>query len=439
MSIAIAGERSGSGKTTVTLALLAALKARNQPVQCFKVGPDYIDPMFHAYVTGRPCYNLDPILTSPAYLPNCFARHTQDRPLAIVEGVMGLFDGAKSPAGAGSTAQVAKILSLPILLVVNCQSMSHSIAALVKGYTSLDSALQFAGLVLNRVGSDRHLEILQEALAPLGIPILGVFKREDAISLPDRHLGLIPTDELPELKQIVDRLAVLGQQCFDWEKLAPLLPATPIAPIETAQRQSPQVRIAVAKDAAFNFYYAENLELLEQQGAELIYWSPLQDSTVPAEAQGLYFGGGFPEVFAAQLADNQPMRQSVAAKIAQGTPTYAECGGLMFLAEAVQDFQGQSYPMVGTLPTTAVMGKKLTLGYRQVTTLAATPLLAAGETLCGHEFHRSTLTVESPAPLFDGPAGREGWHRNNLHASYLHLHWGNNPQWVERWLTRCHH
>jgi cobyrinic acid a,c-diamide synthase len=206
MSIVIAGERSGSGKTTVTLALLAALKARHQPVQSFKVGPDYIDPMFHAHVTDRPCYNLDPILTSPEYLPHCFDRHTQDRPLAIVEGVMGLFDGAMDPPGAGSTAQVAKMLKLPVLLVVNCQSMSHSIAALVKGYTTLDPDIEFAGLVLNRVGSDRHLEILRTALAPLDIPILGVFKREDSISLPDRHLGLIPTDELPELKEIVDRL-----------------------------------------------------------------------------------------------------------------------------------------------------------------------------------------------------------------------------------------
>ncbi len=437
MSIVIAGERSGSGKTTVTLALLAALRARHQPVQSFKVGPDYIDPMFHAHVTDRPCYNLDPILTSPAYLPQCFDRHTQDRPFAIVEGVMGLFDGAVEPPGEGSTAQVAKMLRLPVLLVVNCQSMSHSIAALVKGYTTLDPDIEFAGLVLNRVGSDRHLEILRTALAPMGIPILGVFKREDRISLPDRHLGLIPTDELPELKEIVDRLATLGKKCFDWEKLTPLLATTP--KLTPANIKLPtQVRIAVARDAAFNFYYAENLELLEQMGAELIYWSPLQDFAVPAEAQGLYFGGGFPEVFAAQLAANSSMRQSVAAKIALGTPTYAECGGLMFLTQSVTDFEGQSYPMVGTIPTSAVMGKKLTLGYRYATALADSPLLTAGETVRGHEFHRSTLTLESPQPLFTGLGTGEGWHQPHLHASYLHLHWGSNPQWVRRWIDRCY-
>lgn len=437
MSIAIAGERSGSGKTTVTLALLAALKARNQTVQSFKIGPDYIDPMFHAYVTGRPCYNLDPILTSPEYLPQCFDRHTQDRPLAIVEGVMGLFDGAMHPPGAGSTAQVAKLLRLPLLLVVNCQSLSHSIAALVKGYTTLDPDLEFAGLVLNRVGSDRHLEILRTALAPLGLPILGVFKREDSISLPDRHLGLIPTEELPELQEIIDRLAILGHNCFDWEKLNPLLTACPPLAPPSVPPCPPQVRIAVARDAAFNFYYAENLELLEQMGAELIYWSPLQDPAVPAEAQGLYFGGGFPEVFAAQLAANSTMRHSVATKIAQGTPTYAECGGLMFLSQSVTDFEGQSYPMVGTLPTSAVMGKKLTLGYRYVQALADTPLLTAGETLRGHEFHRSTLTLESSEPLFGSSDAGEGWHQPHLHASYLHLHWGSNPQWVRRWIERC--
>jgi cobyrinic acid a,c-diamide synthase len=436
MSIVIAGERSGSGKTTVTLALLAALRARHQPVQSFKVGPDYIDPMFHAHVTDRPCYNLDPVLTSPEYLPHCFDRHTRDRPLAIVEGVMGLFDGAMTPPGEGSTAQVAKMLKLPVLLVVNCQSMSHSIAALVKGYTTLDPDLEFAGLVLNRVGSDRHLEILRAALTPLNIPILGVFKREDSISLPDRHLGLIPTDELPELKAIVDQLAVLGKNCFDWERLTPLLTAAPKT-VPTITKSPTQVRIAVARDAAFNFYYAENLELLEQMGAELIYWSPLQDSAVPAEAQGLYFGGGFPEVFAAQLAANSTMRQSVATKIALGTPTYAECGGLMFLTQSITDFEGQSYPMVGSIPTSAVMGKKLTLGYRYATALADTPLLIAGETVRGHEFHRSTLTLESPQPLFTGLDTGEGWHRPHLHASYLHLHWGSNPHWVRRWIDRC--
>jgi cobyrinic acid a,c-diamide synthase len=444
MSIVIAGERSGSGKTTVTLALLAALTKRGDQVQSFKVGPDYIDPMFHAYVTGRPCYNLDPVLTSLDYLRPCVARHTQNADVAVVEGVMGLFDGAVDPPGAGSTAEVARQLKLPILLVVNCQSMSHSIAALVKGFTSFDPHLPIAGVVLNKVGSDRHLEILTTALKPTHIPILGVFRREDAISLPDRHLGLVPIDELPELREIVDRLAVLGEKCFDWHMLQPLLAARQEQVIEAAV--IPKVTsIAVAKDAAFSFYYAENLELLESLGAELVYWSPLKDQVVP-DVQGLYFGGGFPEVFAAELAANVAVRESLLAKIQAGMPTYGECGGLMYLTKSVTDFEDCSYPMVGALSTTAVMGKRLTLGYRLAVAQADTPLVAQGEVVKGHEFHRSTLSTSASHPLFHmqrstalplNPELIEGWHLPSLHASYLHLHWGCTPQIPQRFIQSC--
>lgn len=444
MSIVIAGERSGSGKTTVTLALLAALTARGDRVQSFKVGPDYIDPMFHAYVTGRPCYNLDPVLTSLEYLRPCVARHTQNADVAVIEGVMGLFDGAVDPPGAGSTAEVARQLKLPILLVVNCQSMSHSIAALVKGFTSFDSNLPIAGVVLNKVGSDRHLEILTTALKPTHIPILGVFRREDAISLPDRHLGLVPTNELPELREIVDRLAMLGEKCFDWQMLQPLLAAMPEQAMEYSVM--PKVTsIAVAKDAAFSFYYAENLELLESLGAELVYWSPLTDQVVP-DTQGLYFGGGFPEMFAAELAANVSARVSLLSKIQAGTPTYGECGGLMYLTQSVIDFEGCSYPMVGALPTTAVMGQRLTLGYRLAVAQANTPLVVQGEVVKGHEFHRSTLSTHAPNPLFQmqrstalplNPELIEGWHLPSLHASYLHLHWGCTPQIPQRFIQSC--
>jgi cobyrinic acid a,c-diamide synthase len=446
MSIVIAGERSGSGKTTVTLALLAALTARGDRVQSFKVGPDYIDPMFHAYVTGRPCYNLDPVLTSLEYLRPCLARHTQNIDVAVVEGVMGLFDGAVDPPGAGSTAEVARQLNLPILLVVNCQSMSHSIAALVKGFISLDPNLTISGVVLNKVGSDRHLEILTSALRPIHVPVLGVFRREDAISLPDRHLGLVPTAELPELREIVDRLGILGEKCFDWQMLQPLLTAQPERVME--KEVLPKVTsIAVAKDAAFSFYYAENLELLEAGGAELVYWSPLKDQTVP-DTQGLYFGGGFPEVFAAELAANVAVRESLWAKMQGGMPTYGECGGLMYLTQAVTDFAGCSYPMVGALSTTAVMGQRLTLGYRLALAQADTPLVTKGELLKGHEFHRSTLTTDSPHPLFEmqrstripiNPELTEGWHTPHIHASYLHLHWGCTPQLPQRFIQSCKH
>ncbi len=223
MGLVVAGERSGVGKTTVTLALLAALQRRSGSVQSFKVGPDYIDPMFHTQVTGRPCRNLDPVLTSEAYVQHCFAKHSQDASHTLVEGVMGLFDGASGSEDWASTAHIARLLDLPILLVLDCSRLSRSIAAIAHGYTTFDPRLQFAGLVLNRVGSDRHLALLQSALAPLNIPILGILHRDDGITLPDRHLGLIPTAELPHFNTIVDQLAQLGEQCFDWPALLPYL------------------------------------------------------------------------------------------------------------------------------------------------------------------------------------------------------------------------
>ena len=228
MSIAIAGERSGVGKTTVTLALLAALRRRQQTVQSFKVGPDYIDPMFHQYVTGRACRNLDPILTSTTYVQQCFDRHSQTAECAIIEGVMGLFDGASGTTDAGSTAQVAKLLNVPVVLILNCSSTSRSIAAIAHGYRTFDPQVQVAGLILNQVGSDRHLELLTAALSSLHLPILGVLRRRDDLSIPDRHLGLIPAGELTNLNTTLDRLADVGETCFDWERLLPLLMSHPL-------------------------------------------------------------------------------------------------------------------------------------------------------------------------------------------------------------------
>lgn len=451
MGIVVGGERSGVGKTTITLALLAYLSQQQQRVQSFKVGPDYIDPMFHRHVTQRPCRNLDPVLTSEAYVQQCFARHTQDASHAIVEGVMGLFDGAADRPTYASTAHLARLLNLPILLVLDCSRLSHSIAALVHGYRSFDPRLQFAGLVLNRVGSDRHLELLKSALEPLQIPILGVLRRHDGIQIPDRHLGLVPTAELPNLREVIDQLAQLGATCFDWEQLMPLLETQPIQPHKTREGLNPptlkiQPRIAIAQDSAFNFYYADNLDLLADLGAELIPWSPLQDSRLPENIQGLYLGGGFPEMFAEQLADNRSVRQSVQKAIQAGMPTYAECGGLMYLCQSLTTFTGDRYPMVGSLPTSAVMGARLTLGYRQVMTLQDSPLMTQGQRVWGHEFHRSHLTELPDQPLFQfsdssqcrpGQAKQEGWRVHQVHASYVHLHWGSCPELPIRFLQTC--
>jgi cobyrinic acid a,c-diamide synthase len=507
MPIVIAGERSGVGKTTVTLSLLAALKRRQQQVQSFKVGPDYIDPMFHQYVTGRACRNLDPILTSDAYVRQCFDRYRQTADCALIEGVMGLFDGASGTTDAGSTAQVAKLLNVPVVLILNCSSTSRSIAAIAHGYRTFDPEVRIAGLILNRVGSDRHLELLTAALLPLQLPILGVLRRRDDLNIPDRHLGLIPAGELTDLDRTLDRLADVGESCFDWEQLLPLLVTQPqskpyppqpplykgglhslpftrgglgwgigntqhsnnlcidgslsqgdlggfrsthevqptgVSTIDYFPAVEPKIRIAVAKDAAFNFYYADNLDLLRDAGAELVEWSPLVDARLPPDIQGLYFGGGFPEVFAETLAANQPGIQAVKAAIMAGMPTYAECGGLMYLCDRIVDFNDRSYPMVGIFSTTAVMGKKLTLGYRQLTALQDSLLFNKGDRIWGHEFHRSTLTTVPTHPLYtlEGYQSNlifapEGWQQYQVQAAYTHLHFGANLHLVDRWIDRC--
>jgi len=445
MSLIIAGERSGVGKTTITLALLAYLRQRSQGVQSFKVGPDYIDPMFHGQITQRPCYNLDPVLTSEAYVQQSFARHSEGVKYAVVEGVMGLFDGALGTSDLASTAHVARLLSLPVVLVIDCARMSRSVAAIAHGYRSFDPRVTLAGVVLNRVGSDRHLTLLQEALAPLNLPILGVLRRQEHLSLPARHLGLVPTAELPRFGEWCDRLITLAAESFDWPLLLPLL-AVPQSAGISPPRPTPaatRIPLAIARDRAFSFYYADNLATLEALGADLCPWSPLTEAALPEGVAGLYLGGGFPELFAAELVANGVAQTAVRTAIARGLPVYAECGGLMYLSQAIVDFEGQSWPMVGALPTVATMGDRLTLGYRQATALQDSPLIAAGTQTWGHEFHRSSLTIPPSAPLFSCQradqerVGTEGWRSPTLHASYLHVHWGDRPDLPQRFLRHC--
>jgi cobyrinic acid a,c-diamide synthase len=462
MALIIAGERSGVGKTTVTLTLLASLRRRDRLVQSFKVGPDYIDPMFHQHVTGLPCRNLDPVLTSETYVQQCFARHSQLSEYALVEGVMGLFDGVGHGAwGMGhgqekpkstdfaSTAHIARLLDLPVVLVIDCSRLSGSVAAIAHGYRSFDPRIKIAGVVLNRVGSDRHLSLLKDSLEPLQLPILGVLRRQDNITIPDRHLGLVPTAELPELNALINRLADLGDTCFDWQGLLPLLKSEPLPSTDAINRvslySSFPVRIAVARDRAFNFYYQDNLDLLQQLGAELVFWSPLEDAAIPKDVQGMYFGGGFPEVFAQQLAENTSVRDAVKTAILKGMPAIAECGGLMYLCEQIIDFEGKSWSMAGVLPTSAVMGGRLTLGYRRAVALQNNLLVKAGKTVYGHEFHRSHLTLTPTQPLFETSRydceenmGCEGWGLPaNVHASYVHLHWGESGEIPQQFLEYC--
>ncbi len=444
--VVVAGERSGVGKTTVTLALLASLCRRQHQVQSFKVGPDYIDPMFHQHVTGRACRNLDPVLTSEAYVQQCFARHTQGVDYALVEGVMGLFDGATGRNDWASTAHIARLLDLPVLLVLDCSRLSRSVAAIAHGYRSFDPRVKLAGVVLNRVGSDRHLQLLRDALEPLQLPILGILRRQDNITIPDRHLGLVPTAEITQLDTLIDHLATLGDTCFDWEHLLPLLTLKFSSAPPVPERVPPApLKLAVARDRAFSFYYQDNLDLLALE-AELVFWSPLSNSYLPEGVQGLYFGGGFPEVFAQQLAENRLALEAVRAALQAGMPTYAECGGLMYLSQQIVDFAGQSWSMVGAIPTTAIMGSRLTLGYRQATALQDSPLLSTGLVVWGHEFHRSYLSEMPTKPLFKtrgydslSPVSLEGWRSPHIHASYIHLHFGGHSEIPSRFLKHCLH
>ncbi|GAX37023.1 cobyrinate a,c-diamide synthase [Nodularia sp. NIES-3585] len=458
MTLVIAGERSGVGKTTVTLTLLASLRRRGVAIQSFKVGPDFIDPMFHGHVTGRACRNLDPVLTSEAYVQKCFADHSQECEYSLVEGVMGLFDGVKDVKNPedclistdfASTAHVARLLDLPVVLVIDCSRLSGSVAAIAHGYCTFDSRIKIAGVVLNRVGSDRHLSLLKDSLEALQLNILGVLRRQDNITIPDRHLGLVPTAELPELDAVINRLADLGDTCFDWQKLLPLL-KSPRSPLPTPHSPLPTphspVKIAVARDRAFNFYYQDNLDLLQNLGAELVFWSPLEDGELPQDVQGMYFGGGFPEVCAKRLAANTSALQAVKTAILAGMPTIAECGGLMYLCEQIIDFDAKSWPMVGVLPTSAVMGGSLTLGYRRAVALQDHLLVPAGKNIYGHEFHRSCLSVNPHQALFetyrydcDEHMGTEGWALplRNLHASYIHLHWGETVEIPQKFIKKC--
>lgn len=449
MSIIIAGERSGVGKTTVTLTLLASLRRRGLNIQSFKVGPDYIDPMFHKYVTGLPCRNLDPVLTSESYVQQCFNHHSCQSEYNLIEGVMGLFDGIGNLSDFASTAHIARLLDIPIILVIDCSRLSGSVAAIAHGYSSLDPRIKIAGLILNRVGSERHLSLLKASLESLKLPILGVLRRQDNITIPDRHLGLIPTAELPELDQIIDSLADLGDIYFDWEQLLPLLKSPLIKEdikknVIDIPKSKILCKIAVARDQAFNFYYQDNLDLLEKLGAELVFWSPLNDDQLPKDIQGMYFGGGFPEVFASQLAANVNLIQEVKNAILGGIPTIAECGGLMYLCEQIIDFDGKTWPMVGILPTLAQMDKKLTLGYRRAVVLENTFLIDMNTNIFGHEFHRSHLITNNSKPLFntyrydcDENTGFEGWGLPNVHASYIHQHWGESQEIPKRFIQQC--
>ncbi len=434
--LVVAGTHSGVGKTTVATGLMAALRERGLAVAGAKVGPDFIDPGYHALATGRPGRNLDPWMCGEDAVAALAGRAAAGADLLVVEGVMGLFDGAADPDGPlASTAAVAALLDAPVVLVVDASGLSSSVAALVHGYASWDPAVAVAGVVLNRVGSESHEAMLRTALAPLAVPVLGALRRDDGLRWRDRHLGLVPVvEDEPRLRTLLGRLAATVDRSCDLEALVALARAAPRreAPEPPAARRSGRAQVAVLGGRSFSFSYPDNVELLEEAGAEVVPIDPEVDDALPRGVDALYAGGGFPEVFAARLAANRPLLDDVAARVAAGLVTWAECGGLLWLARSLD-----GHRMAGAVPADTRMTDRLTLGYRRSRPLADTPLAAAGTELRGHEFHYSECVPGGGALEWRGRegGGRSGFASPTLLASYLHLHLAADPCLAERFVA----
>lgn len=456
--LVIAGTHSGVGKTTLTAGLVAVLCRRGLVVQPFKVGPDYIDPSYHTLSAGRPCRNLDTWMLSPERARALFVHAVRDADVALIEGVMGLYDGAEYDSEAGSTAEVAKLLASPVVLVLDCRSMARSAGAVALGYRRFDPDLPLVGFIANRVGSESHGQGVATAIErATGLPVLGWLPRDGSLNIPERHLGLVPTAEPGRWSDFVEAAAAHVERYLDIERMLELAgwrdsraadgsgsAIQDLLPDSAAVRDRPQPVIAAARDEAFSFTYPDNLDLLEVAGAKLAYFSPLRDTELPTATAGVLLSGGFPELYAAQLAANVAMRQAIRRAHAQGLPIYAECGGLMYLTEILVDLEGREHEMVGLLPGRSAMSGRLTLGYRLARAADDSWLLARGETVRGHEFHFS-LWEGRPADL--PPAYRvwpkngresprvEGAHLGNLWASYVHLHFWHKPELATRFVA----
>jgi len=446
-AIVIAGTTSGVGKTTVATGLMGALRQEGFKVQPFKTGPDYIDPSYHSWATGEASRNLDTWLLSRDAVLELFSRAMVGKDIAVIEGVMGLYDGHSSINEEGSTAELAKLLEAPVILVVDSRKGARSLAAMVSGYKAFDPALNLGGVILNGIGSDDHLRFCREAIEHYTeVAVLGYLPRRDNLSLPERHLGLIPTVEEPASKEF---LRFLVAQCEATLDIPQILRLSEEAKVPEAKptlfppKSKPALaRIAVARDKAFSFYYQDSLELLAAWGAELVNFSPLQDLELPRGISGLYIGGGFPELYAAELAENKSIRQEIKLAAGRGMPVYAECGGLMYLGRSIRDLEGNEYPMAGAIPVSSqIDSPRLSLGYRTVQALGDGPLLCRGEIVRGHEFHWSVLEKDADASkaycIIDKGKRHEGFHSMNLLASYIHLHMGSLPSMALRFIDNC--
>jgi cobyrinic acid a,c-diamide synthase len=437
--LVIAGTHSGVGKTTATLAILAALRQRGRRVQAFKVGPDFIDPSHHAAVTGRPSRNLDGWMLGEAVNRAIFARAAVDADLSIIEGMMGLFDGSSPVNEIGSTAELAKQLDAPVLLVIDGSAMARSAAAMVSGYAKFDPALRVAGVLFNQVSSEGHYKLLKEAVEQeTDVVAVGYLRPDQAVTISERHLGLMTAVE-QGTGELYGLLAKAAAETVDLDRVEALARScrelTVAAPQPVARNHGRNVRIGVAQDLAFCFYYPDNLELLEAEGSELVRFSPMNDQVLP-DVDMLYLGGGYPELHGEVLTGNVTMRAAIREFAERGGTIYAECGGMMYLTQAIRDFAGTSHEMVGLFPAEAVMQKPgLTLGYRTVELSQGCILGASGTTARGHEFHYSTLVPKGrlnyACALRDAQGdskGSDGLVLGNTLALYTHIHFASQPQ-----------
>lgn len=451
-AILIAGTHSGCGKTTISLGIMAALRARGYLVQPFKVGPDFIDPGFHTQVTGLQSRNLDGWMLSPGYNRALYQRLLARADVAVIEGVMGLYDGYNGVSESGSSAEMAKWLGIPAILIVDARSMARSAAALVYGFTRFDRELRVAGVIFNRIGGEGHLQYLREAMkASLPeVPVLGGIPREDSITIPERHLGLVTAEEMrldPRWQQnlidTIERYVNLDLILKRTECEGP----GPLAGVESA-RKEPPVIIAVARDAAFCFYYPDNLEMLQEAGARLCFFSPLAGEVPPEGTAGLYLGGGYPEVHAKALAGNTKLFHAIRKYASLGMPIYAECGGLMTLSRFIETTDGKRYPMAGIFPFgTRMLTRRKALGYMEVVLQSSCLLGEPGLTIRGHEFHYSKIVETRQEPHLEfayvlrkremEAIRPEGYKMGSVLASYVHLHWGSAPGVPGAFVKQC--
>lgn len=465
----IGATNSGAGKTTVTLGLMAALKKRGLVVQGFKCGPDYIDPGYHSAVTSRLSRNLDGWFVKPALVKQIFTNNALGADISIVEGVMGLFDGRDPSSDQGSSAEISQIIGAPVVLVIDARSMARSAAAIVRGFQLFSKKVNVAAVIANKVGGKNHLEIIREAVEKeCGIPLLGGILRDEKLQIPERHLGLLPATERGELNSLFDTLAQVIENSVDLDgllkiagfdkkrfdkklltgkknKKAPNIGDAAAYKPYVIRKQKNLVKVAVARDAAFNFYYPENFEVMQQLGMELLYFSPLKNEPIPAQACGLYLGGGFPEEFARALSKNRVTQKSIREAIETGMPSVAECGGFMYLTQQIVDKNAKTFTMASILPGRVVMQERLAaLGYREIRGLKNNFLLNKGELVRGHEFHYSTYDVRGHEKIL--PAyhmkGRNidcktGFMYKNLIAGYVHYYFLSNPAFVLRWAQKC--